>query len=61
MYQEIENILFWVGFHLDTYLPYTNFSIWMIFNTIVIREIVDQIKNLVEYKNRGLYQIDYNK
>lgn len=59
--QEIENILFLVGYYSDKFLPIINFSIGIVFNTIVINEIVDQIKNLIEYNNRGLYEINLNK
>jgi len=52
---EIENILFWTSYWLDSFLPLINCLTFWGFSSIIIREFFDRIKNAISEKNERLY------
>ena len=47
----IENILFWIGYWLDAYLPIANMLLQDVFLSIVINRVYGLIRDYVIYKS----------
>ena len=50
MTHEIENILFWTCYYMDTLMPFLNVFVYWGFSSIIIKGIFDRIKNAVNEK-----------